>query len=90
MKLEGRTCVFAGASGGDGAAAVKALCAGGMNVVMMTHQPAQAQKLSAKRRLPAARRGGRSSQFRIFPAERFKNKTAKTAISIWLASILYR
>ncbi len=45
MKLEGRTCVFAGASGGDGAAAVKALCAGGMNVVMMTHQPAQAQKL---------------------------------------------
>lgn len=45
MKLEGRTCVFAGASGGDGVAAVKALCANGMNVVMMTHQPAQAQRL---------------------------------------------
>lgn len=43
--LKGRTCVFAGASGGDGVAAVKALCQGGMNVVMMTHQPAQAQKL---------------------------------------------
>lgn len=43
--LEGRTCVFAGGSGGDGVAAVKALCAGGMNVVLMTHQPAQAQSL---------------------------------------------
>ena len=43
--LKGRTCIFAGASGGDGVAAVKALCAGGMNVAMMTHQPAQAQRL---------------------------------------------
>lgn len=43
--LAGRTCVFAGASGGDGTAAVHALCAAGMNVAMMTHQPAQAQKL---------------------------------------------
>lgn len=43
--LAGRTCVFAGGSGGDGVSAVKALCAGGMNVVMMTHQPAQAQGL---------------------------------------------
>ena len=43
--LTGRTCIFAGASGGDGVASVKALCAGGMNVVMMTHQPAQAQRL---------------------------------------------
>ena len=43
--LKNRTCVFAGASGGDGVDAVKALCAGGMNVVMMTHQPAQAQRL---------------------------------------------
>jgi len=43
--LEGRTCIFAGASGGDGVAAVKALCKAGMNVVMMTHQPAQAQGL---------------------------------------------
>lgn len=41
--LAGRVCVFAGASGGDGVAAVKALCAGGMTVVMMTHMPAQAQ-----------------------------------------------
>lgn len=43
--LSGRTCIFAGASGGDGVEAVKALCQGGMNVVMMTHQPAQAQRL---------------------------------------------
>lgn len=43
--LTGRTCIFAGASGGDGVEAVKALCRGGMNVAMMTHQPAQAQKL---------------------------------------------
>lgn len=43
--LAGRVCVFAGASGGDGVAAVKALCAEGMQVVMMTHQPAQAQAL---------------------------------------------
>ena len=43
--LKGRTCIFAGASGGDGVAAVKALCAGGMNVAMMTHQPGQAQRL---------------------------------------------
>ena len=43
--LSGRTCIFAGASGGDGVEAVHALCKGGMNVIMMTHQPAQAQKL---------------------------------------------
>ncbi|MCD7833449.1 MAG: SDR family oxidoreductase [Lachnospiraceae bacterium] len=43
--LKGRTCVFAGASGGDGASAVKALCQAGMNVVMMTHQPEQAKGL---------------------------------------------
>ncbi|MCD8014900.1 MAG: SDR family oxidoreductase [Lachnospiraceae bacterium] len=43
--LKGRTCVFSGASGGDGVAAVKALCQGGMNVVIMTHQPAQAAGL---------------------------------------------
>jgi NAD(P)-dependent dehydrogenase (short-subunit alcohol dehydrogenase family) len=45
MKLSGRTCIFKGASGGDGVSAAKALCAGGMNVVMMTHQLEQAQKL---------------------------------------------
>lgn len=43
--LEKRNCVFAGGSGGDGVEAVKALCRGGMNVIMMTHQKAQAQKL---------------------------------------------
>lgn len=46
--LAGRVCVFAGASGGDGVSAVKALCAAGMQVVMMTHQPAQAQALLAE------------------------------------------
>jgi 3-oxoacyl-[acyl-carrier protein] reductase len=45
LTLKGRTCVFAGASGGDGVAAVKALCREGMNVVMMTHQLSQAQDL---------------------------------------------
>ncbi len=43
--LSGRTCVFSGGSGGDGVDAVKALCAGGMNVVLMTHQRAQAEAL---------------------------------------------
>lgn len=43
--LQGRTCVFAGATAGDGVAAVKALCAGGMNVIMMTHMAARAKAL---------------------------------------------
>jgi len=43
--LAGRTCVFAGATAGDGTAAVKALCAGGMNVIMMTHQAERAKAL---------------------------------------------
>ena len=43
--LVGRTCVFAGATAGDGVAAVKALCAGGMNVVMVTHQAQRAAAL---------------------------------------------
>ena len=43
--LAGRTCVFAGATAGDGVAAVKALCAGGMNVVMVTHQAQRAAAL---------------------------------------------
>ena len=50
--LSGRTCVFAGASGGDGVASVKALLEGGMNVVMMTHQMKQAAEL--KEELDAA------------------------------------
>jgi 3-oxoacyl-[acyl-carrier protein] reductase len=36
--LSGRTCVFAGGAAGDGIDTVKALCAGGMNVVLATHQ----------------------------------------------------
>lgn len=43
--LQGRTCVFAGATAGDGVAAVKALCAGGMNVILMTHMASRAQAL---------------------------------------------
>ena len=43
--LKGRTCVFSGASAGDGVEAVKTLCAGGMNVVMLTHQLETAQRL---------------------------------------------
>lgn len=45
LTLMGRTCVFSGASGGDGTASVKALCKGGMNVVMLTHQLQQAREL---------------------------------------------
>ncbi|MCD8105855.1 MAG: SDR family oxidoreductase [Lachnospiraceae bacterium] len=43
--LKGRTCIFAGGSGGDGVDTVKALCAAGMNVILMTHMPEQAQAL---------------------------------------------
>ena len=43
--LKGRTCIFSGASAGDGVEAVKTLCAGGMNVVMLTHQLETAQRL---------------------------------------------
>ena len=39
MKLSGRTCVFAGATGQIGRGAVKALAEKGMNVVMVTHNP---------------------------------------------------
>ena len=43
--LKGRTCVMAGAAQGDGRETVKALCAGGMNVVVMTHQAQMAASL---------------------------------------------
>lgn len=43
--LKGRTCIIAGGSGGDGTETVRALCRAGMNVVMMTHQPSQADDL---------------------------------------------
>lgn len=46
--LKGRTAVFAGATAGDGREAVKALCAGGMNVVMMTHNVPEAESLIAE------------------------------------------
>ena len=43
--LGGRTCVFAGATAGDGPETVKALCAGGMNVAVLSHQPQAAERL---------------------------------------------
>ena len=43
--LKGRTCVFAGATNGDGRDTAKALCAAGMNVILMTHAPEYAQSL---------------------------------------------
>lgn len=46
--LLGRTCVFSGAAGGDGVEAVKHLCAGGMNVVVMTHNEARAIEVSSE------------------------------------------
>lgn len=43
--LQGRTALFAGATAGDGRDTVKALCAGGMNVVVMTHNIPEAESL---------------------------------------------
>ena len=43
--LKGRTCVFAGATGDIGKGAVRALCEGGMNVVMVTHNPDSAKAI---------------------------------------------
>lgn len=43
--LKGRTCVFAGATGNIGRGAVRALAEGGMNVVMVTHNPAGAAEI---------------------------------------------
>ena len=45
--LKGRTCVFAGATGTIGYGAVKAMCEAGMNVVMVTHDPASAKEIIA-------------------------------------------
>lgn len=45
QSLAGRTAVFAGATAGDGRETVKALCLGGMNVVMMTHNVHAAESL---------------------------------------------
>ena len=44
--LQGRTCVFAGATAGDGIDTVRALCTGGMNVVLMTHNEEAAIRLT--------------------------------------------
>ncbi len=46
--LKGRTCVFAGATGLIGQGAVKALAEGGMNVVMVTHNPGGAEDIIRK------------------------------------------
>lgn len=43
--LKGRTCVFAGATAGDGPETVRELCRAGMNVAVLSHQPEQARKL---------------------------------------------
>lgn len=43
--LKGRICVMAGATAGDGRDTVKALCQGGMTVILMTHNPEAAGSL---------------------------------------------
>lgn len=43
--LSDRTCIFAGATAGDGIDVVKALCQSGMNVVMTTHNVDDAERL---------------------------------------------
>lgn len=45
--LQGRTCVFAGATGMVGRGAVQALVEAGMNVVMVTHNPDSAKEVVA-------------------------------------------
>lgn len=45
--LQGRTCVFAGATGMVGRGAVQALVESGMNVVMVTHNPDSAKEVVA-------------------------------------------
>ena len=45
MKLNGRTCYFAGATGNIGRGAVKALASHGMNVIMATHDPERASDI---------------------------------------------
>lgn len=45
LTLHNRTCVFAGGTGGIGEGAVRSLSAAGMNVALVTHNPARAQAL---------------------------------------------
>lgn len=47
LTLQGRTCVFAGATGVVGRGAVQALAEAGMNVVMVTHNPDGAAEIVA-------------------------------------------
>ena len=47
VTLQGRTCVFAGATGMVGRGAVQALVEAGMNVVMVTHNPDSAKEVVA-------------------------------------------
>ena len=55
LTLKGRTCVFAGATGEIGRGAVLAMAEGGMNVVMVTHNPAGAAAIMEEMRdLPGA------------------------------------
>ncbi len=48
MHLEGRTCVYAGATGAIGRGAVRTLAEKGMNVVMVTHNPDSAKEIIAE------------------------------------------
>ena len=45
LTLKGRTCVFAGATGNVGRGAIRALAEGGMNVVLVTHNPDSARDI---------------------------------------------
>ena len=45
LTLKGRTCVFAGATGNIGRGAIRALAEGGMNVVLVTHNPDSAKEI---------------------------------------------
>ena len=45
MTLKGRTCLFAGGAGDIGEGAVRALAEGGMNVVLITHNPGKAEAI---------------------------------------------
>ena len=45
LTLKGRTCVFAGGTGEIGRGAVRILAENGMNVVLVTHSPKQAEEV---------------------------------------------
>lgn len=62
--LKGRTCVFAGGTAGDGVEAVRELCRGGMNVVLMTNKPEKAAAL-----IDSVRAGGFPGQCAAMPSQ---------------------